>query len=272
MTIRPPLVTVIAAAADKAARRLIRDFNEVEQLQVSRKGPADFVSAADLMAERTIKAELRRARPAAGFLTEEEGEEPGRDPAQRWIVDPLDGTLNFLHGIPHFAISIAFETAGEVVAGVVFDPIKDETYWAEKGRGAYVNDRRLRVSSRLKLEDAVIAHGRPEPGDKERSGFFAEIDAIMDAGAAVRRFGAAALDLAYVAAGRLDGFWEAGLKPWDIAAGILIVREAGGLVTDHAGGLDVMPTGDVLAANPNLHPGLLGILEATRHTRATNPR
>ena len=261
----------MAAAADKAARRLIRDFNEVEQLQVSRKGPADFVSAADLMAEKTIKAELRRARPAAGFLAEEEGWDAGRDERSRWIVDPLDGTLNFLHGIPHFAISIAFETAGEVVAGLVFDPIKDETYWAENGRGAYVNDRRLRVSARRKLDDALIAHGRPDPGDKARAGFYAEIDAVLDAGAAVRRFGAASLDLAYVAAGRLDGYWEAGLKPWDCAAGILIVREAGGLVTDFDGATEVMATGDTLAANAQLHADLLGVIGKVRHAGATKP-
>ncbi|MGH6718085.1 MAG: inositol monophosphatase family protein [Alphaproteobacteria bacterium] len=261
----------MAAAADKAARRLIRDFNEVEQLQVSRKGPGDFVSAADVMAERTIKAELRRARPAAGFLAEEEGAEPGADGGQRWIVDPLDGTLNFLHGIPHFAISIAYESAGEVVAGLVFDPVKDETYWAEKGRGAYVNDRRLRVSARRRLEDALIAHGRPEPGDAVRAGFFAEIDAVLAAGAAVRRFGSAALDLAYVAAGRFDGFWEAGLKPWDVAAGLLIVREAGGLVTDLAGGDDILASGDTLAANAHLHADLLALLNGVRHGGAINP-
>lgn len=261
----------MAAAADKAARRLIRDFNEVEQLQVSRKGPADFVSAADLAAERTIKAELKRARPAAGFLAEEGGAEDGRGDGARWIIDPLDGTLNFLHGIPHFAISIAYEAKGEVVAGLVFDPVKDETYWAEKGRGAYVNDRRLRVAARRNVEDSLLGHGRPDPGDPARAPFFAEIDAVMAAGAAVRRYGAAALDLAYVAAGRLDGYWEAGLKPWDIAAGILIVREAGGTVTDLAGGAAVMASGDVLAANPHLHPELLRVLSAARHGAATNP-
>jgi myo-inositol-1(or 4)-monophosphatase len=260
----------MAAAADRAARRLIRDFNEVEQLQVSRKGPADFVSAADIMAERTIKAELRRARPGAGFLTEEEAAEPGSGD-QRWIVDPLDGTLNFLHGIPHFAISIAFESAGEVMAGLVFDPIKDETYWAEKGGGAYVNDRRLRVSARRRLEDALIAHGRPEPGDERRADFFAEIEAVLAAGAAVRRFGAAALDLCYVAAGRFDGFWEAGLKPWDVAAGLLIVREAGGLVTDLAGGGEILSSGDTLAANAHLHAELLAVLDRVRHGGNARP-
>ena len=272
MVARPPLVTVMAAAADKAARRLIRDFNEVEQLQVSRKGPADFVSAADLAAERTIKAELKRARPSAGILAEEDGAEEGRDATARWIVDPLDGTLNFLHGIPHFAISIAYESNGEVVAGLVFDPIKDETYWAEKGRGAYVNDRRLRVSARRNIEDALIAHGRPDPGDADRAPFLAEIDAVLAAGAAVRRFGAAALDLAYVAAGRLDGYWEAGLKPWDLAAGMLIVREAGGMVTDLTGGTDGLAQGDVAAANPHVHEALMRALASVRHATATLPR
>jgi myo-inositol-1(or 4)-monophosphatase len=268
---RSALITVMAAAADKAARRLIRDFNEVEQLQVSRKGPADFVSAADLMAERTLKAELARARPGAGFLTEEAGAEPGRDGA-RWIVDPLDGTLNFLHGIPHFAISVAYESAGEVVAGLVFDPIKNETYWAETGRGAYVNDRRLRVSARTSLEDALVAHGQAEPGEVDRRPFYAEIESVIAAGAAVRRLGAAALDLAWVAAGRFDGYWEVGVKPWDIAAGALIVREAGGLVSETGGGAGFLETGDVLAATPALHPQLLAALARARHESATLPR
>jgi myo-inositol-1(or 4)-monophosphatase len=262
----------MAAAADKAARRLLRDFNEVEQLQVSRKGPADFVSAADHMAERTLREELGRARPKAGFLLEESGAHAGSDPGQRWIVDPLDGTLNFLHGIPHFCVSIAFEIEGEVAAGLVFDPVKDETYWAQKGSGAYVNDRRLRVSARTQLEDALVAHGRPDPGDADKRAFLDEIEAVLTAGAAVRRFGAAALDLAYVAAGRLDAYWEAGLKPWDIAAGTLIVREAGGLVSTFAGEADVLPTGDVVAANAHLHAPLLAVLAGARHPGATKDR
>ncbi len=270
MAVRSALVSVMAAAADKAARRLIRDFNEVEHLQVSRKGPADFVTAADLMAERTLKAELKRARPGAGFLAEESEAEPALDGA-RWIIDPLDGTLNFLHGIPHFAISIAYESAGEVVAGLVFDPIKDETYWAEKGRGAYVNDRRLRVSARKDLEDALIAHGQAEPGPVDRAPFYADVEAVIAAGAAVRRFGAAALDLAYVAAGRFDAYWEVGVKPWDIAAGVLIVREAGGFVSESGGGGGYLGSGDILAANPALHPQLLGVFARGRHRSVTDP-
>ncbi|MSP82997.1 MAG: inositol monophosphatase [Alphaproteobacteria bacterium] len=267
MAVRSALITVMAAAADKAARRLIRDFNEVEQLQVSRKGPADFASAADLMAERTLKTELAKARPGAGMLAEESAAEPSRD-GTRWIIDPLDGTLNFLHGIPHFAISIAFESQGDVVAGLVFDPIKNETYWAENGRGAYVNDRRLRVSSRKYMEDALIVHGQAEPGPADRAPFWAEIEGVIAAGAAVRRFGAAALDLAYVAAGRFDGYWEAGVKPWDIAAGALIVREAGGLVTESRGGTGYLESGDILAATPLLHPLLLKTLARVRHDPA----
>ena len=252
MAVRSALMNVMAGAALKAARGLIRDFGEVEQLQVSVKGPGEFVSAADLKAEKVLRTELAKARPGYGFLMEEGGE-TGGDGRHRWIVDPLDGTTNFLHGIPHWAISVALERDGEVVAGVVYEPLRDEMFWGEKGAGSFLNDRRLRVSARRNLADAVIATGIPfrERGDHEA--YLATLAPVMAATSGVRRFGSAALDLAYVAAGRYDGFWEFGLSLWDIAAGILLVREAGGYVTDLVGGHGMHQTGDVLAANDHLH-------------------
>jgi myo-inositol-1(or 4)-monophosphatase len=252
VAVRSPVINVMAAAALKAARGLIRDFGEIEQLQVSIKGPGDFVSAADLKAERTLKAELTRARPGYGLLFEEGGASEGSDKRHRWIVDPLDGTTNFLHGIPHFCISIGLERDGEIVAGVVYEPTRDELYWAEKGAGAYLNDRRLRVSARRQLADAVIGTGMPFR-DRNPPLYPAILGSVMAATSGVRRFGAAALDLAYVAAGRLDGFWEFALSPWDIAAGMLLVREAGGYVSDLSGGHTMMTSGDILAANDHLH-------------------
>src|SRR5437016_353028 len=255
----------MANAALKAARGLIRDFGEVEQLQVSIKGPGEFVSTADLKAERTLKNELTRARPGYGLLFEEGGEVAGSDSHHRWIVDPLDGTTNFLHGIPHFAVSIALERDGEIVAGVIYEPTRDEMYWAEKGGGAYLNDRRLRVSSRRNIADAVIGTGIPFRQRGDHPAYLATLRAVMGTTSGVRRMGAAALDLAYVAAGRYDGFWEFGLAPWDIAAGILLVREAGGYVSDLAGGREMMTTGDVLAANDHLHLPLAALIrEALR--------
>src|SRR5579864_50196 len=260
-----PVINVMAAAARKAARGLIRDFGEVEQLQVSLKGPGEFVSTADLHAERTLKAELTRARPGYGLLFEEEGAVEGSDPHHRWIVDPLDGTTNFLHGIPHFAISIALERDGEIVAGLVYEPTRDEMYSAEKGIGAYLNDRRLRVSGRRQLGEALIATGIPFGGRGDQPTYLATLLRVAAATSGVRRLGAAALDLAYVAAGRYDGYWEFGLFPWDIAAGLLLVREAGGFVSDLAGGQTMMTSGDVLAANGHLHLPLAALIrEALR--------
>jgi myo-inositol-1(or 4)-monophosphatase len=250
----------MTAAAYKASRRLVRDFGEVEQLQVSQKGPADFVSAADLRTEKILHEELERARPGYGFLLEEGGHIPGPDTHHRWIVDPLDGTSNFLHGLPHFAISIALERDREIVAGIVYDPLRDETFWAEKGVGAYLNARRLRVSARRHLKDALVATGIPYLGHGEPATFLKSLDAVMGRVAGVRRFGSAALDLAYVAAGRYDGFWETALGAWDIAAGILLVREAGGYVTEIDGGTRMIESGSVLAANDHLHPLLKEIL------------
>jgi myo-inositol-1(or 4)-monophosphatase len=272
MALRSPILNVMSNAALKAARGLLRDFGEVEQLQVSVKGPGEFVSTADLKAERTLKNELTRARPGYGLLFEEGGAEAGTDPRHRWIVDPLDGTTNFLHGIPHFAISIALERDGEIVAGLVYDPVRDEMYSAEKGLGAYVNDRRLRVSARRLLADAVIGTGMPFGARGDRPTYLATLAAIMAATSGVRRIGAAALDLAYVAAGRFDGFWEFGLSPWDIAAGLLLVREAGGYVSDLSGGQTMMTSGDVLAANDHLHLPLAALIrEPLRSGRAAAP-
>ena len=260
MAVRSPILNVMGNAALKAARGLIRDFGEVEQLQVSVKGAGEFVSTADLRAERTLKTELTRARPGYGLLFEESGESEGSDPHHRWIVDPLDGTTNFLHGIPHFAISIALERDGEIVAGVVYEPTRDEMFWAEKGAGAYLNDRRLRVSARRQLGDALIGTGMPFGGRVGQPGYLATLERVMAATCGVRRLGAAALDLAYVAAGRYDGFWETGLLPWDLAAGLLLVREAGGFVSDLAGGQTMIQSGDVLAANDRLHLPLAALI------------
>ena len=270
MAVRSATINVMAGAALKAARSLIRDFGEVEQLQVSVKGPADFVSSADLKAEKIIRGELAKGRPGYGFLMEESGPTAGADGRHRWIVDPLDGTTNFLHGIPHFCISIALERDGEIVAGIVYEPTRDEMFWAEKGAGAYLNERRLRVSARRNLADALIGTGAPFREHGDHPLYLTTLAAVMAATAGIRRPGAAALDLAYVAAGRYDGFWEYGLSPWDIAAGILLVREAGGYVSDLAGGHDMMASGDVLAANDHLHLPLGALIkEASRRHAAS---
>jgi myo-inositol-1(or 4)-monophosphatase len=257
------LVRVMEKAARKAGGKLRRDFGEVEHLQVSRKGPSDFVSKADRIAERTIWDELKVARPGWGFLMEEGGELPGEEGKPRFIVDPLDGTSNFLHGIPHFAVSIAVQEPkldgsgwGDVVAGVVYQPITDETFWAEKTRGAWLQDARLRVSSRSRMSDALIATGTPYGGHGDFAEWAKVFGAIGPQVAGIRRFGAASLDLAWVAAGRFDGFWETGLSAWDTAAGCLLVREAGGFVTDYRGRSLPVCDAQVLAANDGLHSRL----------------
>jgi len=259
MAQRSALLNVMTAAATKAARGLVRDFGEIENLQVSKKGPADFVTTADKKAEEVLVAGLTKARPRFGFLLEEGGKIEGADTSNRWIIDPLDGTTNFLHGIPHFSISIALERDGEPVAGVIYEPITDQMFWAEKGQGAYLNGRRIRVSARRRLEESLFATGTPFAGKQDHDRFLSQLKAVMAVSAGVRRFGSAALDLAYVAAGRYEGFWEFGLHPWDIAAGIVLVREAGGFVTDIGGG-GMMESGEILAANDSLHGPLLKIL------------
>ena len=259
MAQRSALLNVMTAAATKAARGLVRDFGEIENLQVSKKGPADFVTTADKKAEEVLVAGLTKARPRFGFLLEEGGKIEGADTSNRWIIAPLDGTTNFLHGIPHFSISIALERDGEPVAGVIYEPITDQMFWAEKGQGAYLNGRRIRVSARRRLAESLFATGIPFAGKQDHDRFLSQLKAVMAVSAGVRRFGSAALDLAYVAAGRYEGFWEFGLHPWDIAAGIVLVREAGGFVTDIGGG-GMMESGEILAANDSLHGPLLKIL------------
>jgi myo-inositol-1(or 4)-monophosphatase len=247
-------------AAEKAAKTLVRDFGEVEQLQVSKKGPADFVSSADIAAEKAIKAELTKARPDFGLLMEESGKGGPADAKNRWIVDPLDGTTNFLHGLPHWAISIAAEIDGAIVAGIVLDPIKNELFWAERGQGAFVNSKRLRVSGRRSLDIAMVATGMPFKGRALAPTYLAELDLMMGEVAAIRRFGSAALDLAYVAAGRYDAFWEYGLSPWDSAAGVIIVTEAGGFVSEVGGGANPVFGTSILAANADLHRPIRDLL------------
>jgi myo-inositol-1(or 4)-monophosphatase len=259
MMFRNPNLNVMGAAAKKAARQLVRDFGEVEQLQVSVKGVGDFVTAADIKAERTIVAELRKARPEYGFLLEEGGTIEG-DGRNRWIIDPLDGTTNFLHGIPHFAISIGLEKEGDIVAGLIYQPVTDEMFWTERGQGAWCNERRLRVSARRKMEESIFATGIPFKGRPDHELFLAQCAKVMEVSAGIRRMGSAALDLAYVAAGRYEGYWETGIQSWDMAAGLLMVKEAGGYVTDIKGGPDMIASGGVVAANDKMHGPLLELV------------
>ncbi|MGE0409807.1 MAG: inositol monophosphatase family protein [Amphiplicatus sp.] len=247
------VMTVMINAARKAAKGLRRDFGEVEALAVSKKGASDFVSAADLSAEQTIFEELSRGRPKYGFVMEERGEIEGADNSNRWVVDPLDGTTNFLHGLPQFAISIALERDRLPYAGVVYNPATDELYWAEKGEGAFMNDRRLRVSGRSDLDTALFATGLPFKGREGRDVALNETGRVLANTAGVRRYGAAALDLAYVAAGRFDAYWERGLNNWDVAAGIVLVREAGGVVSEIEGGPRPALAGSILAANAEIY-------------------
>ncbi len=256
---RSPHLNVMCNAAFKAARGLVRDFGEVENLQISRKGPGDFVSIADKRAEDTLYKELKKARPTYGFIMEEggviksEGEEE-----HTWIIDPLDGTTNFLHGLPHFAISIGLQKGKEIIAGVIYDPVKDELFYAEKGGGAFVNDRRLRVSNRSHLTDALIATGIPSANHtmETHAQFHKASLKIAPSVAGIRRLGSAALDMAYVAAGRYEAYWEEGIKSWDIAAGIVIVKEAGGFICDLNGNDDFFGTETVLASNQALYQAL----------------
>lgn len=257
------LINVMVNAARKAGRSLARDFGEVENLQVSIKGPANFVSAADHRAEEIIYKELSKAREGYGFLMEESGVIEGADKTHRWIVDPLDGTTNFLHSIPLFAISIGLEREGELVAGVIYNPVLDELYTAEKGKGAFLNDRRrLRVAGRRDLGDCVVATGIPHRGRPQHDLFRRDLRTMMDAVAGLRRTGSAAIDLAWTAAGRFDAFWERNLKPWDVAAGIVLVREAGGKVCDLDGSENMLASGNILAANAQVQKALLPMFKS----------
>jgi len=255
-------LNLMIKAARKAGRGLVKDFREVENLQVSVKGAGDFVSRADIAAEKAIRDELMAGRPTYGWLGEESGWTEGQDPTRRWIVDPLDGTTNFLHGLPHWAVSIALEHKGEIVAAVVLDPAKDELYAAEKGQGAWMNESRIRVSGRKAMAEAVFATGVPFGAKKTLAATLRDLGRLMPATAGVRRWGAASLDLAYVAAGRFDGYWEREISAWDIAAGLLLVREAGGLVAPVREGQDMLDDGAVIAANADLFKPLADILRA----------
>ncbi len=254
---RSALLNVMVQAAMKAGRSLSRDFGEVQNLQVSMKGPGDYVSQADRKAEDILFTELSKARPGYAFLMEERGAIKGDDDQHRWIVDPLDGTTNFLHGIPIFSISIALERQGQIVAAVIYNPAMDELYTTERGGGAFMNDRRLRVAGRSKLTDCVIGCGVPHLGRGHHGNFLVELRNVMAEVSGVRRMGSAAIDLAYVAAGRMDGFWETGLSAWDIAAGLLLIREAGGFVSDMDGGQDMLEAGSVVAGNEVIQRALL---------------
>ena len=252
-----PAMNVMRAAVEKAGRALRRDFGEVENLQVSKKGPGDFVSQADLKAEKILFEELSEARPGYGFLMEEHGAVKGADTTHRWIIDPLDGTTNFLHGIPHFAISVALEREGTLVAGVIYNPITDELFFGERGQGAYGPSGRLRVAARNRLSDTIIASGMPYKESSKRPEWQDKIIALSNDVGDIRTFGSAALDLAYVAAGRVDGYVETELGAWDLAAGIVLVREAGGLVSDHSNRQRMLDEGAIVAGNETVHAELL---------------
>ena len=258
--IHSALINVMVKAARRAGRSLKRDLGEIENLQVSLKGPANFVSAADKRAEEMLYEDLSKARPGYGFIGEEGGTREGSDKTHTWIVDPLDGTTNFLHGIPQFAISIGLQREGVIIAGVIYNPGTDELYIAERGKGAFLNEQRLRVAGRKELHDCVVACGLPHIGRGDHELSRREMAALQPRVAGLRRFGAASLDLAYVAAGRLDGYWERNLKPWDMAAGIIMIREAGGVVSDIQTPGDPLVTGDVVCGNEIIHSELTKLL------------
>ncbi len=262
MAYQSPTLNVMMAAARKAARPLARDFNELENLQISMKGPADFVTSADKRTEKILIEELSKARPGYGFLGEETGAVEGKDKSHRFIIDPIDGTTNFMHGVPQFAISIGLEREGQMVAGLILNPITDDQFYAEKGHGAFHNNKRLRVAGRKEMAPSLFATGLPFLGREGHERALEETAKVLAVSSGIRRFGAASLDMCYVAAGRFDGFWERGLQPWDVAAGIVLVREAGGMVTDLNGGTDMLAGGTILCANENLHPQLLKMLKA----------
>ncbi len=263
---RSALLNVMVQAATKAGRALARDFGEVENLQVSMKGPGDFVTSADHKAEKILHEELARVRPGYGFLLEESGEIEGTDKSHRWIVDPLDGTTNFMHAVPLFAISIGLERDGEIIAGLVFNPVMNELFVAERGSGAYLNDRRIRVAQRRDLSQSIVTTGIPHQGRGSHSAYLKDLAPVMAATAGVRRTGSAALDLAWLAAGRFDGFFEPGLSPWDIAGGMIIVSEAGGFATDYSGRKSPLNAGTIVAGNADIHRSLVDMLAKSQRT------
>jgi myo-inositol-1(or 4)-monophosphatase len=264
MTYQSPLLNVMTAAARKAGRPLVRDYGELENLQISQKGPGDFVSSADKRTERILVEELAKARPGYGFLGEETGATEGKDKTHRFIIDPIDGTTNFLHGVPHFAISIGLEREGQLMAGVVFNPVTDEMFTAEKGHGAYCNNKRLRVAARKEMSQSLFAVGIPFMERPGQARTLAEAAAVLKVSPGIRRFGAASLDLAWTAAGRFDGFWEHGINIWDVAAGIVLLREAGAVVSDFAGRTEGLTGTEIVAANEHLHPQLLKLLSGVQ--------
>ena len=240
----------------KASRSLIRDFGELENLQVSSKGPGDFVSSADKRTEKTIIEELQKAHPEYGIITEETGIINKSNIKNRWIIDPIDGTMNFLNGIPQFAISIAYEENNEIICGVIFNPITNEMFCAEKGNGAYLNNTRIRVSNKKKLKDALLVTGGPEGASKIKNKIYSEYINVSNNVSNVRKFGSAALDMAYVACGRFDGYWQRELNYWDIAAGVIILREAGGFIDFFEDDINYPLKKNVLASNSNIHQEL----------------
>jgi myo-inositol-1(or 4)-monophosphatase len=256
------LINVMVKAARRAGRNLKRDFGEVEHLQVSLKGPANFVTKADKRSEEMLYDDLSKARPGYGFIGEEGGSREGADKSHTWIVDPLDGTTNFLHGIPQFAISIGLQREGVMIAGLIYNPANDDLYIAERGKGAFLNDQRLRVAGRRQLGECVIACGLPHIGRGDHELSRLEMAELQPRVAGLRRFGSAALDMAFIAAGRFDGYWERNLQPWDMAAGTIIVREAGGIVSGVGGDDDALKTGHVVCGNEHVHAELVKILKA----------
>ena len=262
MKLDSPNINVMVKACRKAAKVIIRDFGEVENLQVSLKGPGDYVTASDKKVEKILIEELQKARPNYSILSEEIGE-INNDESFKWIIDPIDGTSNFLHGIPHFAISIGLEHNKEIICGIVYDPIKDEMFTAEKGNGSYINNQRMRVSARSKLQDSIIFSGGPRFNSTNKDITFDEYKKISSkVNIAIRKLGSASLDMAYVAAGRCDGFWQRDLNYWDIAAGIILVKEAGGFVTDFKGKNEYLQNKTTLATNSKINDEMIEVLSA----------